>query len=303
MKPVPVVVPAPPMGQIDMRELCHAVGFTGARPLAQGRYRRLATQVEPSPVAISGAPLPVYACLDGTQAHRLMVRWAHRDVALAQIVAGAVDVSTRGILALEERLVGICSYVDAPALSKAYPGLPLAELDEHHPWEIPLAASSWVGAARGQLERAVLDSCPPRPGSFLVLDGPLPPDGTRTDVIGAIKVATDTDWLSDPGMIPMQGGWRSPALLLPAAGRGERDRFTALVRLRTCGPAQAWTYSLVRVEVYAEADLTVLDAAAALVVAYAGGLGGPDPRAEIQMSMMHTTEQVLKARITHFLTM
>lgn len=297
---VPVPLPSPAAQPLDLRMLCHDVGFSGVQPLSQGRYRRLAKVLEPRPVEISSDPLPVHACLDGTQALRLLVRRDHRDVCLAQVRAGAVDVSTREIVALEELLVGLCSYLDAPELLAACPDLPVVELDQHHPWEIPLAVSHWVGAARSALERRVLDACPSRDGSFLVLDGSLPADGARSDVVGAVKVATDTDWITDADQIPNQARWRSPALLLPAAGRGERDRLTALVRLRGCGPEQAWTFSLVRVECYADAGIDVLDAAAARVVAQAPSLRAADPRAEIQMDLMFRTESVLKARTPTF---
>ena len=77
--PVPVVLPAASAQPLDLRELCHTVGFKGVRPVSQGRYRRLTRLVERSPVAISSDPLPVHACLDGTQALRLLVRRDHRD--------------------------------------------------------------------------------------------------------------------------------------------------------------------------------------------------------------------------------
>ena len=300
MQPAPAPSSAPATAPLDLRALCHNIGCAALGPPSQGRYRRLTRLVEPAPVAITEMPLPVHACIDGTQAVRLLVRHEHRDVLLAQLTAGAVDVTTRKIVALEERLVGLCSYLDAAELHRACPELPVEQFEQHQPWEIPLAVSDWVDQTRRALERTVLDASPARAGSVLVLRGALPADGTRSDVVGAVKTATDTDWLSDPAQIPDERGWRSPALLLPATRRGERDRLTALVRLRTCGPAMPWTFSLVRVEVYADAGLDVLDAAAARVFVQAPSLRAADPRAEIQMDLMYTTEAVLKSRTAPF---
>ncbi len=293
-------IPPIPTDPLDLRTLCHRVGYSGGGPESQGRYRRLARLLESEPVQIDSQPLPLHACIDGTQAVGLLVRRAHRDVLLAHLAVGAVDPATHKLLLLEERLFGVCSYLDVPELQAVCPQLPLAELCQHHPWELPLASADLIGEARKALERSILDRCPAKAESFIMLDGALPADGIRVDAFGAVKSATDTDWITDPALIPELGGWRSPALLLSAAGSNDRDRLTALVRLRTAGPAAPWTFSLVRVETPAEAGIAMLNAAAARVVAEAPPLGSGDPRGEVQARSMYRTEQVLKARRPNF---
>jgi hypothetical protein len=46
---------------LDLRELCHKIGFSGVRPTSQGRYRRLGSLREPGRVEIwvpSGPGIP-----------------------------------------------------------------------------------------------------------------------------------------------------------------------------------------------------------------------------------------------------
>jgi hypothetical protein len=286
-----------PQSPLDLRSVYRALGFAGAN-LARtpGRYRLRAELVEDSPVAVMGRPMTVAACIDGIQTVRVVTRREHRDVLVAYVSAGAV--AGRRMTRLEERLAVVCSHLDEPEVRAASSRITIAALDDNQPEDLSMAADQWIDKNRRSLEATIVETAPTTgPDEFLLLDGSLPPDCGRSDVVGVVKSALDTDWLTDPQLLPAEGGWRSPAMRLPARRRGEQDRLTAFVRLRTCGPQHPWGFSLIRVEVFARAGVGLLDGLAARVVADRQPLGSGDPRAEIQIASMFSTEKVLKSRI------
>lgn len=290
-------VGSPKKSPHDLRALYQSMGYGGTN-LARtaGRYRLVAEVLENGPVPVAGRPAAVSACIDGIQAVRVLTRRDHRDILVTYVGAGAV--AGRQITRLEERLAVVCSHLDEAEVRSASSRIAVEALPEIQPWDLSLAADEWIDENRRALERAVVENAPPtRPDEFLLLDGSLPPDCGRSDVVGVVKQALDTDWLTDPRMLPLDGGWRSPAMRLPARRRGEKDRLTAFVRLRTCGPLHPWGFSLIRVEVFASAGVGLLGALAARVVADRQPLGSGDPRAEIQIASMFLTENVLKSRI------
>jgi len=282
---------------LDLRDFYRRMGHGGHKTQTGGRYRRIAEQLEDRPRRIQGPPLDVLAMIDGIQAVSVVTRRQHRDVLLVYVAAGAVGAAGK-LQCLQERLVCVCSWLDADTVHQADAKVPVVALGEEAPWDLAMAARDWVDQARRDAETAALATAPaPELGAFLVLDGALPPDGARSDVVGVIKTATDTDWVMDPRLLPDREGFRSPALRLPGQRRGERARLTCYVRLRECDPQQPWGFSLVRAEVYEDVGIAALDRLAARMMVERQPLGSGDPRAEIQMASMYTTEQVLKARI------
>lgn len=294
-----IPVPDPHHGDpVDLRDFYQRLGHHARMQPSPGRYRRIAQLTEGTPRLVTASPAPVAAFLDGIQATSVVVRREHRDVTLAYVAAGAMRADdSRRLATLSERLFTVCSHLDEAAVRAACPEMTIVGLDDEAPWDIPTSTQEVVDQTRRHLEREALDACPAEQGTVVLLDGPLPKDGIRTDVAGVIKVASQTDWILDDTLIPPRCGWRSPILRLPGSKRGERDRLSALLRLRDCTPTHTWDYSLVRVETYADAGPDLLDAVAARVLSERQSLSSPDPRATIQMASMYTTEAVLKARI------
>lgn len=289
--------PWPPTETIDLKSFMRNLSThrpAGSPVATSGQWRRTVSVVETAPVEIKARPLPVIGFLDGIQARCVAGRIEHRDVTLAYVAAGCVLGSD--LLNVSERLAAICSMQDLKTVEEANDNVPVVALPDLAPWSLALSTEEWIDQTRRMLETAALVGAPEQPGHYIVVDGSLCPASPRMDAVGVVKRALETDWLPDPGLMPTTAGWRSPALLLPAGKYGNRDRLTAFVRLRTASGDQRWGFSLVRVEVFAEAGLPVLDAVAALVVSQTQSLRSGDPHAEIQMAAMYRTEQVLKAR-------
>lgn len=285
----------PPVLPVDLRAF---VRNLSARPAdgraTTGQYRRMHELLETRPQRIEADPLPVSGFLDGIQQRCLAGRIEHRDITLAYVAAGAVLDAT--LLSVEERLAAVCSSLDETRVRAALTEVPVVALPELLPWSLALGTDEWIDQTRRVLEEEALANAPASPGHFVVVDGSLPPTTERTDTVGVVKRALDTEWVSDPALLPTEGGWRSPALRLPPVRVGERARLTAFVRLRDATGSHPWGFSLIRVETYEERGLEALDAAAALAISQRQPLAGPDPRSEIQLAGMFSTERVLKAR-------
>lgn len=265
-----------------------------------GQYRRVVELLETSTRDVTTVtPAQIAACLDGIQARRLLARIDHRDITLAYISAGAIAADAP--LSLEERLAVICSYADEALVDKHMPSVPRVVLDEHRPWALAAATDEWIDVTRRRLEASALEATPITTPDVLVVDGALSPQIGRDDVVGVVKAALDTDWLSDPSYLPLMGGHRSPAFRLSGARRGERNRISAFVRLETATGSHNWGHALVRVEIM-EGGAVGLDAACRMVVLSRGTRGGGDPRYLTQLGWMFHTEQFLKRRIPMALT-
>lgn len=287
--------PWPPAGLVDLKEVVKGLG----RPADLGAatpagYRRIAEMIETRPVQIRTEPLRISGWLDGVQRRCVAGRIEHRDLTLAWLAAGSVQ--NGDIRALEERLALVCSQRDEPHVREKSPTIPVVSLPELMPCDLAGATENWIDATRRMLEAHALERTPVEPGRFVIVDGPLPPSSLRLDAIGVVKSALDTDWITDPRLLPTVGGWRSPALRLPPRHVGDRARLTAFVRLRDATQRHSWGYSLIRVECFEQSGLQVLDAAAAMAVAQRQSMRAADPRREIQLAGMFHAEQVLKAR-------
>lgn len=265
------------------------------RQSTSGQYRRIVRLLEHRTHCIRAVEPPaLLGALDGIQARALAARVDHRDVTWTWIAAGTV--SGMNLLDHHRTLALVCSQTDEPAVTDAAQGVPVTSLPEITPWALALATDELIDTTRRTLEATALEAAPSLPGQVLVVDGSLPPDGTRSDAVGVVKRATDTDWLPDPELIPTEEGWRSPALLIPATRMNDRAKITAFVRLRTATSSHAWTHCLVRVEVYEDSPVTI-DAAAALAYRCRGSAAYGDQRWQVQLEPVWRTEQVLKAQV------
>ena len=293
--PVPPTPWPPPVCPVDLKSFVKNLAALPSHGGATaGQYRPTHVLIETRPQRIATDPLPFVGFLDGIQTRCVAGRIQHRDVTLAYVAAGTVLDTT--LLAVEERLAALCSVQDEPRVRAALTGVPVVALPELLPWNVALATDEWIDSTRRVLEKEALANAPVAPGHYVVVDGSLPPVTDRTDAVGVVKDALSTVWLADPGLLPTDAGWRSPALRIPAMKAGERPRLTAFVRLRDATGSHPWGFSLIRVETFEECGVEVLDAAAALAFSQRQPLGSGDPRAEIQLAGMYRTEQVLKAR-------
>lgn len=288
--------PWPPARPVDLKAFVQALATDHAAgsPTA-AEYRRTAILVEtPEPRPIEAQPVEPVGYLDGIQRRGLVARVGHRDLTIAYVSAGTVHGKT--LLDVHERLAVLCSVLDEDLVRNALPDIPVVALPELLPWGIASATDDWIDGTRRRLEALAVDLAPSADGKFIVVDGRLRAECQREDAVGIVKNATDTQWLLDDSLLPAAGGWRSPALRLPAARAGERPILTSLVRLRDASGHHPWGFSLIRVESFEDAGLEVLDAAAALAVAQRQPLGSGDPRAEIHLAGFRRTEDVLRAR-------
>lgn len=262
-----------------------------------GGYRRTAFVVEDGPRPVGDRALDPIGWIDGIQARCLAGRVAgHRDITLVYCSAGAVR--GRDLLNVEEDLAALCSAADAAEVRRAGDDVPIVALPDLLPWDLALSTDTWIDETRRRLERQALEAAPARRDGFVMVDGSLPTDTTRfNDAVGVIKGAADTPWLTDPSGLPQEAGWRSPALRLPAARVGERDRLTAFLRLRTATSAHPWSYSLIRVECFLDAGLEALDAACALAMKHRQPPTSNDPRRDTHLLGFAKAEAVLRARM------
>jgi hypothetical protein len=297
-QPNPPVEPSPwpPGHPVDLKAFVRALQPAHAfgRPTA-AEYRRTAILAEtPEPRRIEAQPIEPVGYLDGIQRRGLVARVEHRDVTVAYVSAGTVRDKT--LLDVQERLAVLCSIQDESLVRSAMPDIPVVALLELLPWGVASATDDWLDGTRRHLEVLALDLAPSADGKFVVVDGRLRAECPREDAVGIVKNATDTQWLLDDSLLPAAGGWRSPALRLPAARAGERPILTSFVRLRDASGHHPWGFSLIRVESFEDAGIEVLDAAAALAVAQRQPLGSGDPRAEIHLTGFRRAEDVLRAR-------
>lgn len=264
-----------------------------AKPTA-GQHRRVTALVESGPRRISAPPAPVVGFADGIQRRCLAGRIQQRDVTLVYVAAGVA--SGRTLLSVQERLAVLCSALDEEQVRTAGPDVPVVALPELFPWDLAVSVDGWLDGTRRALELDAVNTAPAEPGHVVVVDGSLPATSSRPDLVSVVK-STETDWLPDPSLLPDRAGWRSPALRLPATRAGERDRLTAYVRLRTAGSEHAWSFSLIRVEVYEDTGgIDLLDAAAAMAMTQRQPLACDDPRAETHLLGIRRAEECLRAR-------
>lgn len=289
--------PWPPGAPVDLKSFVTNLSSHRAshdQAATAGQYRRTCVLTERQPSKIEADPSPVIGVLDGVQLRCVVCRIDHRETTLAWLAAGAV--LGKELLNLEAMLAAVGSVLDESTLRQAGPDVPVVALPELAPWDVALATDSWIDQTRRALELQALQTAPVVDGHVVVVDGSLPVNTPRLDTVGVVKRALETEWLTDPGMLPTRAGWRSPALLLPAVRAEERERLTAFVRLRDADGTRSWGFSLVRVEVPSERGIAALDAAAAMAMSQRQSLHSPDPRAEIQLAGMYRAEQVLRAQ-------
>ncbi|MBD3926096.1 hypothetical protein IEZ26_15840 [Nocardioides cavernae] len=288
--------PWPPTGPVDLKTFIRNLGASRARGSATStQYRRTAMLVErAAPRMIEAAPLEPIGFLDAVQRRALVGRRNRLDISLVFLAAGTV-LGNR-LLNVEERLAVLCSVQDEQFVRAALSDVPVVALPDLLPWGVASATDGWIDETRRRLEERALEGAPRASGHFVVVDGSLPPHASRLDAVGVIKT-TATDWLIDESSYPYLGGWRSPALLLPPSRAGDRARLSCLVRLRDVEGCHAYDYSLVRVECFEEAGIETLEAVAALAVQERQPLTSGDPRAEVHMRSMRTTEDVLRTRV------
>lgn len=293
-------VPWPPHSTpVDLTAAATAFADTRGPDLiaTNGSYRRIVQQVEDEPVCVRSVP-PAHPLgfIDGVQARALLGRKSHRDISLMWVGAGTVygDV----LLGHHPRLAVVCSQLDEDEVRARAPQVPVVSLPDTTPWGLALSASEWLDRARRYVETKAVASAPESSGRVLVVDGPLPRVSDRTDLVGVVKNSLDTDWVTDPEMLPAGAGWRSPGFRIPAGRVPERSILSAFVRLHDATERHSYGHALVRVEVYEDSTVG-LDAAAAMVHANRGRRSSGDPRWAIQMHTMFITEQVLKTQIPH----
>lgn len=289
--------PWPPNAPVDLKSFVtnlalHRAGHDQAT--TTGQYRRTCVLTEHQPKKIEADPSPVLGFLDGVQRRRVVCRIEHRETTLVWLAAGAV--LGRRLLNLEATLAAVTSVRDEETIRRAGADVPVVALPELAPWDLALATDAWIDQSRRGLELKAIEAAPAADNHVVVVDGALPPTTSRVDVVGVVKGALETEWLTDPTLLPTHAGWRSPALILPAVRSGELERLTAFVRLRDADGTRCWGFSLIRVEVPSERGIEALDAAAAMAVSQRQSLHSPDPRAEIQLAGMYRAEQVLKAQ-------
>lgn len=288
--------PWPPSRSLDLKAFVQSLSADRAiGSPTPAEYRRTAILVETAmPRQIQAAALEPLGFLDGIQRRAVAGRIQHRDLTLAYVSAGTVRGTT--LLDVQERLAVLCSVEDEHRVRSALPDVPVVAFPELLPWGVASATEAWIDDTRRNLEALALEHAPQAAGRFVVVDGSLRPDCRRTDAVSVVKGALRTEWLPDSSLLPTAGGWRSPALRLPASRAGERSRLTCFVRLRDADGCHPWGFSLIRVESFEDAGIEVLEAAAALAVAQRQPLGSGDPRAEIHLQGFRRAEEVLRAR-------
>ena len=288
--------PWPPSRSVDLKSFVQTLSADRAvGSPTPAEHRRTAILVETAqPRRIQAAPLEPVGFLDGVQRRAIAGRIQHRDLTIAHISAGTVH--GKALLDVQERLAVLCSVEDEDRVRSALPDVPVVAFPELLPWGVASATEDWIDGTRRHLEALALDHAPQVDGKYVVVDGSLRPNCERTDAVSVVKRALDTAWLPDSSLLPAAGGWRSPALRLPATRSGERARLTCFVRLRDADGCRPWGFSLIRVESFEDAGIEVLEAAAALAVAQRQPLGSGDPRAEIHLQGFRRAEEVLRLR-------
>lgn len=292
-------VPWPPTS-IPVDLAAAAVAFADQRgrdmtPTA-GRYRRIVRQVEQHARSTHDvAPAHPLGFTDGVQARAVLGRSAHRDLTLVWAGAGTVHGGT--LLDHHPRLAVVCSQLDEERVRTRAPQLPVVALPESTPWGLATATEEWIDHARRHVERLAVAAAPAATAKVLVVDGPLPRNSRRDDLVGVIKTH-QADLLPDPSLLPTEAGWRSPILSMPAARTTERSILTSYVRLHHATPHHPYEHGLIRIEVFEDSTVDV-DAAAAMVHAHRGRQSSGDPRWACQLAGMFAAEKQLKAQIPH----
>lgn len=293
-------VPWPPVSvPVDLAAAAVAFSHVRGRDTTptSGRYRRIVQQLEQHPRYVGDVePARPLGFVDGVQARALLGRIEHRDLSLAWVSAGTVQGHT--LLDHQPRLTVLCSQLDEDEVRTRAPQLPVVALLEATPWGLATATDEWIDQTRRHVESLAIAAAPAVSGRVLVVDGSLPADSTRSDLVGVVKTTLQTDWLPDPELLPTDEGWRSPGMRIPASRTPDRDRLTAYVRLHTATPHHPYGHALIRVEVYEDSTVG-LDAAAAMVHRLRGTPAYGDPRWTVQLRPMWEAERVLKAQIPH----
>lgn len=293
-------VPWPPHSTpVDLVAAATAFADTRGPDLTatNGAYRRVIQQLEQEPVCVRNVePARPLGYTDGVQAKAVLGRTSHRDITL--MWAGAGTVYGDVLLDHQPRLAVVCSQLDEDAVRARAPQVPVVALPDTTPWGLALSATEWLDQARRHVEIQAMACAPASSGRVVVVDGSLPRLSDRTDLVGVVKNSLDTDWVTDPKMLPTGEGWRSPGFRIPSGRVSDRSILSAFVRLHDATERHTYGHALVRVEVYEDSTVG-LDAAAAMVHAYRGRKSSGDPRWAIQMHPMFVTEQVLKTQIPH----
>ncbi len=289
----------PPTVPVDLEAVARALAplrGTDTTPTA-GRYRRLVQQVEHEPRRVYDVdPATPAGFVDGIQARALLGRVEHRDLTAVWVAAGTVLGGT--LLDHHPRLAVVCSELDEEEVRGLAPAMPVVALPETTPWALAQATADWIDKTRRRMEEAAIEAAPEVSGQVISVDGSLPTETRRRDLVGVVKQTLETDWLPDPTLLPAEEGWRSPALLIPGSRTTERSKLTAYMRLHTASPRHAYGHALIRVEVYEDSPVT-LDSAAAMAFALRGSPPYGDPRWTVQLRPMWLAEKVLKAQIPH----
>ncbi|MCW2850604.1 MAG: hypothetical protein JWM84_268 [Nocardioides sp.] len=213
MPSTPVIDPVPwPPHSVPVDLKSAAIAFADTRgpdvTLTNGRYRRIIQQLEPGPVcALEVQQAVPLGFLDGVQSRVLLGRNDHRDLTLIWVGAGTVKGHT--LLAHEPRLAVLCSRLDQEEARAKAPQVPVVLVPEATPWGVAAACAEYIDQARRHVESLAVNKAPTEAGKVIVVDGSLPRDSARTDLVGVCK-SVETDWLHDPDLLPPDAGWRSP---------------------------------------------------------------------------------------------
>jgi hypothetical protein len=294
-----VVQPEPDHRSIDWHAFCRGAGGRPVGGQAPSGVRHRVRLLESSPHEVSARAARCAGALDGIERCVVYRFREHRPVHLAFTAAGiASGTELRG---LNARVSLIASHLDEDwARDVAQPGMNVAILDEHDPQLLPLAATEAVRQWRQAQEAEVAAHAEVPDEAFLLVDGPVR-HLHRQDLVGVVK-STATQYLAgEHEHLPWKPGWRSPAWLLQATRRSERDVVCCYLRLHDATSGnEPWDHGLVRLET---ATLDVLDGLASLVWANRQDPCSQDPRWPVHLRPVRVCEERLRASMPYAMRM
>ena len=159
---------APPW---DLRALCRAAGRLPTA-LPELPPRRQLRRTGGGRTRVTCLPLAVTGVIDGIQPPAKAVTWWDgRPVALLFVSAGHLRLVPRGLSALEERLLIVCSHLDEERARSISPGIPVVPLAERFPDDLVAGVGELHRGLRHRLERDVLDAARGEDAGVIVVDG------------------------------------------------------------------------------------------------------------------------------------
>ena len=280
-----------PANKVDLRSACHRLGGLDGGALEPGTPRRR-LRILPAGSVVPAVRAPrIWGGLDGIQRSQVLVRRAHRPLALGYAAAGCVPVGTRMVHWHHQRLFGLCSYLDEDEMRAAAPDLPIVALDERWPDGVAQAGMELLDRVRRHLERLAVAAISIPAGSVVAVDGDLRHVPAHvSQVVGVVKDTTNPYGDLDP--TALAAGQCSDIFELQPERRTDRIRFSCYARLRASGGHEPEGLSIVRLETFSPETLEPL---AKCLVNCTIAPGQPNARHGSHLRLIASTEDVLRA--------